>query len=107
MKETPIFRNIQHIPRVWGVTYLKLFPTLGGGLLVITLGFILTPQATAVGKLTVMGIGVAITLLVYALCFWIDNTDRLENDSAPFLKIEMNSQSLSLQRVRIHNREGA
>ncbi|PYV39677.1 MAG: hypothetical protein DMG09_08595 [Acidobacteria bacterium] len=53
MKETPIFRNIQHVPRVWGVTYLKLFATLGGGLLMTTLGFVFTPGATAVVKVMV------------------------------------------------------
>ena len=105
MKETPIFRNIQHVPRVWGVTYLKLFPTLASGLLVTTLGFVLTPGATALVKVTMIGLGVVVTLLLYAICFWIDNADPLERDSGPFVKGEMNSQSLSLQRLRIHDRE--
>jgi len=105
MKETPIFRNIQHVPRVWGVTYLKLFATLGSGLLATTLGFVLTPGATAVVKLMVIGLGIVATLLLYGVCFWIDNTDRLESDSASFLKGELNSQSLSLQRLRILDRE--
>ena len=105
MKETPIFRNIQHVPRVWGVTYLKLFATLGGGLLATTLGFVLTPGATAVVKVMMIGIGVAATVLGYGICFWIDNTDRLESDSASFVKCELNSQSLSMQRLGISARE--
>ncbi len=105
MKETPIFRNIQHVPRVWGVTYPKLFATLGGGLLATTLGFVLTPGATAVVKLMVIGLGVAATLLGYGVCFLMDNTDRLESDSASFLKRELNSQSLSTQRLRVFDRE--
>ena len=105
MKETPIFRNIQHIPRVWGVTYLKLFATLGGGLLATTLGFALTPEATAVVKITVIGLGVAATAIGYGVCFWIDNTDRLETDSASFMKCELNSQSLSQQKLGIFDRE--
>ena len=56
MKETPIFRNIQHVSRVWG-TYPKLFATLGAGLLATTLGFVLTPGATAVVKVLVIGLG--------------------------------------------------
>src|SRR5206468_5109309 len=80
MKETPIFRNIQHVPRVWGVTYVKLFATLGGGLLATTLAFALTPGATVVVKLIVIGLGVAATVFGYGVCFWIDNTDRLESD---------------------------
>ena len=105
MKETPIFRNIQHVPRVWGVTYPKLFATLGGGLLATTLGFVMTPGATAIVKLVVIGLGVTVTVVGYGVCFLIDNTDRLESDSAPFLKRELSSQSLSRQRVRILDRE--
>jgi hypothetical protein len=105
MKETPIFRNIQHVPRVWGVTYPKLFATLGGGLLATTLGFVMTPGATAVVKVMVIGLGVAATLLGYGVCFLMDNTDRLESDSASFLKRELHSQSLSAQRLGIFGRE--
>ncbi len=105
MRERPIFRNIQHVPKVWGVTYLKLFATLGSGLLATTLGFSLTSGATAIVKVMVIGLGVAITLLIYGFCFWIDNTDHLERDSSAFIKREMNSQSLSLQRIRFLDRE--
>ena len=103
--ERPIFRNIQHVPKVWGVTYLKLFATLGSGLLATTLGFSLTSGATAIVKVMVIGLGVVVTLLIYAICFWIDNTDHLERDFSCFLKSEMNSQSLSLQRLRLLDRE--
>src|SRR5881409_3223894 len=105
MKETPIFRNIQHVPRVWGVTYPKLFATLGGGLLATTMGFVLTPGATAVVKVLVIGLGVVATALGHGVCFLMDNTDRLESDSASFLKRELSSQSLSAQSVRISDRE--
>jgi hypothetical protein len=105
MKETPIFRNIQHVRRVWGVTYPKLFATLGGGLLATTLGFVMTPGATAIVKILVIGLGVAATLLGYGVCFLMDNTDRLESDSASFLKRELSSQSLSAQRLGIFDRE--
>jgi hypothetical protein len=105
MMERPIFRNIQHVPKVWGVTYLKLFAILGSGLLATTLGFSLTSGATAVVKVMVIGLGVVTTLLLYGTCFWIDNTDRLEWNSASFLKDDLNSQSLSLQRLRFLDRE--
>jgi len=107
MKETLIFRNIQHIPRIWGVTYLKLFATLGGGLLITTLAFFLTSGATAVVKVAMIVIGIIATLLLYLICFWIDNTDPLERDSASFLKTDLNSQSLSLQRVRFLHHEAS
>jgi len=100
MKETTIFRNIQHVPKVWGVTYLKLFATLGTGLVATTLGFSMTSGASAMVKVVVIGLGVVITLLLYGICFWIDNTDQLDRDLSQFLKGEMNSQSLSLQRLQ-------
>ena len=87
------------------MTYPKLFATLGGGLLATTLGFVMTPGATAIVKLMVIGLGVAATALGYGVCFLMDNTDRLESDSASFLKCELNSQSLSLQKLGIFDRE--
>ncbi|PYU91724.1 MAG: hypothetical protein DMG08_14575 [Acidobacteria bacterium] len=62
------------------------------------------PGATAIVKLMVIGLGVAATLLGYGVCFLMDNTDRLESDSASFLKREL-SQSLRAQRLRISDRE--
>jgi hypothetical protein len=105
MTERPIFRNIQHVPKVWGVTYVKLFATLGSGLLATTIGFFLTSGSNAVAKVLVIGLGVVVTLLIYSFCFWIDNTDHLERDSSGFLKTEMNSQSLSFQRLKFLDRE--
>jgi uncharacterized protein (DUF697 family) len=106
MKETPIFRNIQHIPRIWGVTYPKLFASLGAGLLVTTLGFFLSSEGTALVKVMVIGLGAVTTLSLYAACLWVDSTDQLERDAAGFLKDEMNSQCLSLQRVQFLDKEG-
>ena len=99
MKETPIFRNIQHIPRIWGVTYLKLFASLGGGLLVTTLGFFFVSEGTAIVKVMVIGLGAAATLLLYLVSLWVDHSDQLERYCSPFLKNEANSQSLSSQRI--------
>jgi len=99
MKETPIFRNIQHVPHIWGVTYPKLFGSLAGGLLVMTLGFIFVSGWTAIAKVLVIGLGAVVTLLLYAISLWIDQGDPFERHSTPFLKDEANSQSLSLQQL--------
>jgi len=99
MTERTIFRNIQHIPRVWGVTYPKLFATLGCGLLATTAGFSLSSGAGALGKVAVIGMGVAATAAIYGVCLWTDRRDALDRDHAPFLKSELNSQSMSLQRI--------
>ena len=50
MKETPIFRNIQHVPRIWGVTYPKAFGSLGVGLLFTTVAFASAGRASATQK---------------------------------------------------------
>jgi hypothetical protein len=105
VNERPIFRNVHHVPRVWGVTYIKLFATLGSGLIATTLGFALTSGAAAAAKVMVLGLGIVVTIGIYAICFWIDNTDYLERDSCSFLKREMNSQALSLQQLRFFDRE--
>ncbi len=99
MRETPIFRNIQHVPRIWGVTYPKLFASLGGGLLITTLGFFFVSEGTAIVKVMVIGLGSAATLLLYLTSLWVDHCDPLEHNCASFLKDEANSQSLSSQRV--------
>jgi hypothetical protein len=101
MNERNIFRNIQHVPRVWGVTYMRLFATLGFGLLMTTAGFTLSSGAGALGKVAVVGAGVVLTLAVYVVCLVIDKADALDHDHAPFLKGEMNSQSMSLQRIQL------
>ena len=76
------------------MTYIKLFGTLGLGLFVTTVGFLFTNRATAVPKLIVIGGGVVITRMLYAMSLWLDNRDPLENDSARFLKNELNSAVL-------------
>ena len=65
-----------------------------------TLGFSMTSGASALVKVMVIGLGVVITLALYGICFWIDRPDQLDRDLSQFLKGEMNSQSLSLQRLQ-------
>ena len=103
MKETTIFRNIQHVPRIWGVTYVKLFASLGIGLLVTTVSFAVATHGPAIQKISLIGFGVGVTAVLYTVSFWLDNRDPLES-GVPFLRNEFNSQSLSLQRVAILDR---
>ena len=105
MIERTIFRNIQHVPRVWGVTYMKLFATLGCGLLITTAGFALASGTT--GKITVIITGVIVTLTIHGVCLWMDKTDALDRDHALFLRNETNSQSMSLQRIRFQGEDHA
>jgi flagellar basal body-associated protein FliL len=105
MKETPIFRNIQHVPRIWGVTYLKLFASLGIGLLIMTVAFALVNRGSALLKIAIIVFAVLVTAGFYAVSFWFDNRDPLDSNTTPFLKLEFNSQSLSLQQLKLLDRE--
>ena len=104
MKETAIFRNIQHVPRIWGVTYVKLFASLGVGLLVTTISFALASHASAIQKISLIAFGIGVTVVLYVLSFWLDNRDPLGSD-VTFIRNELNSQSLSFQRVALLDRD--
>ena len=105
MRETPIFRNIQHVPRIWGVTYVKLFASLGIGLLIMTVAFALVNRGSALLKIAVIVLAVLLTAGFYAVSFWLDNRDPLDSNTTPFLKWEFNSQSLSLQCMKLLDHE--
>ena len=105
MKETPIFRNIQHVPRIWGVTYLKLFASLGIGLLIMTVAFALVNRGSALLKIAIIVFAVLVTAGFYAVSFWFDNRDPLDSNTTPFLKREFNSQCLSLQQLKLLDHE--
>ena len=100
MTERAIFRNIQHVPKVWGVTYSRLFAALGGGLLLTTVGFALSGGSSAFGKIAIIGLGIVITLSFYGICFWMERNDALDRD-LPFLKNTLNVQSMSQQTIQI------
>jgi hypothetical protein len=105
MKETMIFRNIQHVPKIWGVTYPKLFAALGGGLLFTTAGFAWASRASAGQKIGLLLLGIFTTAVLYGVFFWLDTRDPLDFNTTPFLRQHFNSQSLSLQRVAFIERE--
>jgi hypothetical protein len=105
MRETPIFRNLQHVPRIWGITYVKLFGSLGIGLLLMTVSFAFANRGSALDKITVIVLSVLATAGLYGISFWLDNRDPLASNTTPFLKNEFNSQSLSLQQLALLDHE--
>jgi hypothetical protein len=105
MRETPIFRNLQHVPRIWGITYVKLFGSLGIGLLLMTVSFASANRGSALDKITVIVLSVLATAGLYGISFWLDNRDPLGSNTTPFLKNEFNSQSLSLQQLTLLDHE--
>ena len=105
MRETPIFRNLQHVPRIWGITYVKLFGSLGIGLLLMTVSFAFANRGSALDKIAVIVLSVLATAGLYGISFWLDNRDPLGSNTTPFLKNEFNSQSLSLQQLTLLDHE--
>ncbi|MCI0718328.1 MAG: hypothetical protein L0338_05060 [Acidobacteria bacterium] len=93
------------MPRIWGVTYVKLFASLGIGLLIMTVAFALLNRESASLKIATIIFGVTVTAVLYAVSFWLDNRDPLDSNTTPFLKLEFNSQSLSLQQLKLLDRE--
>jgi hypothetical protein len=105
MKETPIFRNIQHVPRIWGVTYPKVFGSLGVGLLFTTVAFASASRASTTQKIGMLVLGLLTTAGLYALSLWLDSRDSLDFNATPFLRQDFNSQSMSHQCVSFLERE--
>jgi hypothetical protein len=84
---------------------LKLFASLGIGLLIMTVAFALVNRGSAVLKIAVIVFAVLVTAGFYAVSFWLDNQDPLDSNTTPFLKRQFSSQSLSLQQLKLLEHE--
>ncbi|MDR0310423.1 MAG: hypothetical protein LBJ21_02435 [Acidobacteriota bacterium] len=91
MKEQRIHRNIKHVPKVWGVTYSKLFLTLGCGLLITAAGYSICSGTGTAGRIGIICLGGLITAALHGVCWFLENQDRIDRD-APYLKNSVNSQ---------------
>jgi len=100
MRELRICRNIQHVPKVWGVTYTKLFLSLGCGLLITAVGFSIGSGTGTVGKIGIICAGAVITASIHCVCRWFESRDMIDCD-APFLKFFANSQTSGIQVIQI------
>ena len=100
MTERRIFRNVRHVPKIWGVSYLKAFAALGVGLLITTAGFMASGGRGIALRIMTLVLGAVITAALYGLCFWLERKDALDKDSGTFVKSRLNSQSLLNQRIR-------
>jgi len=100
MTERRIFRNVQHVPKIWGVSYIKAFAALGVGLLITTAGFMVSGGHGIALRIAMLVLGAVITAALYGFCFWLERQDALDKDSSTFVKNKLNSQSLLNQRIR-------
>ena len=100
MTERRIFKNICHVPKIWGVPYPKVFASVGLLLFCTVGGNILAGASSALGKVLVVVGSVLISFSLHVLFLLMERVDVLERD-LPFIKNEQNSQSISLQRVSL------
>ncbi len=75
-KPKPVYRNLQHQPRIWGVSYLKLFATLFAALFAMMLSYY------AAGALVALGIMAGVLLAGFGVSFFLDSRDPVRFDGS-------------------------
>jgi len=93
MNLKPIHRNIQHQPRIWGVSFFKLFASLFAMLFsIIGFHYLVTRGMAAL----LFGLGLGAAFL--GVSYFIDNRDPIENSKQySFIRRHITSFSLSNQ----------
>jgi len=101
MKLKAIHRNLQHVPRIWGVSYWKLFASLFATLLVMMVFFYTVSRGLAA-----LFVGAGVGLAAYGVSFWLDSRDPLEQPKhSAFIRDCLTSYSVSNQAIRIRDHE--
>ena len=100
MSEKRIFRNIQHEPRIWGITFGHVFGTLIASLVLVMIG-----QSLEAGGLVTAVTGGGCAAGGYGLFFYLDNRDPSRGDQAKFVRPRLTSICLSNQGVVIAEEE--
>jgi len=101
MSYKAIHRNLQHVPRIWGVSYWKLFASLFATLLVMMVFFYTVSRGLAA-----LFVGIGVGLAGYGISFWIDSRDPLEHQRhSRFIRDSLTSSSVSNQAIRIRDHE--
>jgi len=100
MGEKRIFRNIQHEPRIWGITFGHVFGTLIASLVLVMIG-----QSLEAGGLVTAVAGGGVASGGYGLFFYLDNRDPARGDQTKFVRPGLASICLSNQGVVIADGE--
>ena len=99
MAVKPIHRNLQHQPRIWGVSFFKLFAALFAMLLTMLVVF-----ATWDHGILALAIGAGVGVAGYSLSLYLDRRDPLlQRRQAGFIRDHLSSGSLSGQVVRLRD----
>jgi len=101
MSYKAIHRNLQHVPRIWGVSYWKLFASLFATLLVMMVFFYTVSRGLAA-----LAVGIGVGLAGYGISFLMDSRDPLEHQKhSRFIRDSLTSASVSNQAIRIRDHE--
>jgi len=99
MSERIFSRNAEHVPKIWGVPYIKVFIVIGIGLLITTVAFALTSNMVWIGKIAALTVGVLITCLLYGGCVWMERQGQTARRPA-FMRRDWKSLSCSRHWVQ-------
>ena len=100
MRERRIFLNIAHVPKIWGVPYPKVFITVGLLIFSTVGGNALSGGAGTMIKIMVAAGSVLLAAALHIYFMLTERVDKSEQELS-FIKNEHNSQSSSLQRVKL------
>ena len=90
----PIYRNLQHVPKIYGLTFLKFF-----GVLFISL-FVMVGLLQMAGPVVAFSTAGLVLAILYSAAFWWDSRDPDRINTA-FVRPSLTSYSLSNQRIAI------
>jgi len=100
MRERRIFLNITHVPKIWGVPYPKVFATVGLLIFTTVVGNALSSGSGTLVKVLIVLAAVILSGALHVFFIMTERVDLLEQD-VPFIKNHLNSQSSSLQTVKL------
>ena len=97
METHRIYRNLQTVPKIWGITFPKLFGVLFGGLIVMM------PLMFTLPRLLAFGVTAALMVTGLVVCWIMDQQDpvTVRARRSRFIKQRLTAYARSSQTVRI------
>lgn len=99
MSERKFSRNVEHVPKIWGVPYFKVFIVIGIGLLLTTVAFVATSNSGWIGRIGALTVGILSTCVLYGGCVFMERRGQAARRAA-FIRNDWKSLSCSRQRVK-------
>lgn len=91
MTEHKMYRNIGHVPKIWGVQLPMILLVIVVAVLIIGVGMLLS--SNVIGRLISFIFGLIIAVVCYIACLVKEKNDELNNkDAFPFVRNVVSSQ---------------